>query len=434
MRLFSMTLRGWVPPANAFLQFFASAPNAFWLDREFNSSTPISVIGAGVLASQAPSQSYPSAQFEDQNLPFDWRPGLVGFFEYDGTPRFLDVDRAMVFDHVNRKMYLVGVFESISDFEHWCNAAFLRLGLIGGELAAFKLRNSAQASGGASSGSTAGSVASLRHDANSYLQMIRVAQDHIRAGDVYQICLTNLIEVKNSKNPLAVYLELRESNPAPYAAFLRIGETTLVCSSPEQFLQVGPSGLVSTKPIKGTRPRSSDLNEDAALAVELQTNPKERAENLMIVDLMRNDIGKVVAPGSIQVSKLFEVESYATVHQLVSTVEGQLLESETARSALAAAFPGGSMTGAPKQRAMQIIERLENGPRGVYSGAVGYFGLNGSADFGMTIRSIVFEGPTAYIGVGGGITSDSDPAAELEETKLKAKALLRVLDAQDPWV
>ena len=413
-----------MPPANAFLQFFASAPNAFWLDREFNQTTPISVIGAGLPAGRAPSSNYPSDQHDDLELPFDWRPGLVGFFEYEGTPRFLDVDRAMVFDHANRKMYLIGLFETSDDFEHWCNAAFLRLGLIGGELAAYKLRHAKNDSS---------ARATLRHDSDYYLGLIKKAQQHISAGDVYQICLTNRIDLEHSADPLMVYLELREMNPAPYAAFLRIGEITLVCSSPEQFLQVSPQGLVSTKPIKGTRPRSHDLTQDLALAEELQKNTKERAENLMIVDLMRNDIGKVTKPDSVTVSKLFEIESYATVHQLVSTVEGQLLESETSRSAFAAAFPGGSMTGAPKQRAMQIISELENGRRGVYSGAVGFFGFNGAADFGMTIRSIVFQGPTAYIGVGGGITSDSDPIAELEETKLKAQALLRVLNAPDPW-
>ena len=414
-----------MPPANAFLQFFASTPNAFWLDREFNQATPISVIGAGLPSAHAPSNNYPLNQYEDLDLPFAWRPGLVGFYEYEGKSRFLDVDRAMVFDHSDRKMYLVGLFETSDDFEHWCNAAFLRLGLIGGELAAYKLQNSKK---------EISSSAKLRHDSDEYLRMIKDAQKHIAAGDVYQICLTNRIDIEHSADPLMVYLELREMNPAPYAAFIRIGELTLVCSSPEQFLQVSQEGLVTTKPIKGTRPRSNDLGQDLALAEELQTNSKERAENLMIVDLMRNDIGKVSEPDTVTVSKLFEIESYATVHQLVSTIEGQLLHSETSRSAFAAAFPGGSMTGAPKQRAMQIIAELENGPRGVYSGAVGFFGFNGAADFGMTIRSIIFEGAKAYIGVGGGITSDSDPHAELEETKLKAQALLRVLNAPDPWI
>jgi anthranilate/para-aminobenzoate synthase component I len=153
----------------------------------------------------------------------------------------------------------------------------------------------------------------------------------------------------------------------------------------------------------------------------------------MIVDLMRNDIGRVAKPDTVRVSKLFEIESYATVHQLVSTVEAELAEGQDAFGAFQAAFPGGSMTGAPKAKAMQIIQNLEQGSRAVYSGALGYFGFNRSADFGMTIRTIVFEGNHAYIGVGGGITSDSDPAAELEETKLKAQALLRALNAPDPW-
>jgi para-aminobenzoate synthetase len=273
----------------------------------------------------------------------------------------------------------------------------------------------------------------LRHDAQSYLQMIEAAQGHIEAGDVYQICLTNQIEVEHSLDPLAVFLNLREINPAPYSAFIRMGEISLVSSSPEQFLHVSARGLVSTKPIKGTRPRSLDLEVDLANAEELRTNQKERAENLMIVDLMRNDIGKVAVSDSIKVSKLFEIESYATVHQLVSTVEAQLAEGESALTALSAAFPGGSMTGAPKVRAMEIIEILEKGGRGAYSGAIGFFGFNGAAEFGMTIRTIVFERGRASIGVGGGITSDSDPIAELEETKLKAQALLRVLNAPDPW-
>lgn len=424
MQLFSLPLRGWVPPANAFLQFFSGSPNAFWLDREFNQSTPISVIGAGLPVSNLPMTDLLGGGYKDLDLSFDWRPGLVGFYEYEGTSSFLNVDRAMVFDHANRKMYLVGLFETSEDFQHWCNAAFLRFGLIGGELAAYRLKASA----------TLGSAsASLRHSSSEYLSMITRAQQHIAAGDVYQICLTNRIEITHAADPLYVYLQLRETNPAPYAAFIRVGESTLVCSSPEQLIQVSPTGLVSTKPIKGTRPRGADAAEDEALASELQANEKERAENLMIVDLMRNDIGRVSLADSVRVSKLFEIESYATVHQLVSTVEGQLAVGKTAIDAFEAAFPGGSMTGAPKLRAMQIISELEGGPRGVYSGAVGFFGFNGSADFGMTIRSIVFEGAQAYIGVGGGITIDSDPVAELEETKLKAQALLQVLNAPDPW-
>jgi aminodeoxychorismate synthase component I len=419
LRLFSRQLRGWINPANAFLQFFANEPNAFWLDREHHFSTPVSIVGAGV-----PTQDLHLQTHENEDLPFEWRPGLVGFFEYEGLPQFLSVDRGMVFDHANRKMFLVGIFESAEDFEHWCNAAFLRLGLIGGELAAYRLKQSTRGKS---------SSAALRHSSQQYVQMIQKAQQHIASGDVYQICLTNQIQIEHQLDPLSVFLDLREANPAPYAAFMRIGSQSIVCSSPEQFLHVSATGTISTKPIKGTRPRAADPELDLANAEELKANEKERAENLMIVDLMRNDLGRVAKPDTVRVSKLFEIESYATVHQLVSTVEAELAEGQDAFSAFDSSFPGGSMTGAPKVKAMEIIQKLEKGTRSVYSGAVGYFGFDGSADFGMTIRTIVFEGNRAYIGVGGGITSDSDPMAELEETKLKAGALLRALNAPDPW-
>lgn len=423
MRLFSLKLRGWVAPANAFLQFFAGESNAFWLDREHSQTSAFSVIGGGLPTTDLDQALWAVSQ-DDAGLPFEWRPGLVGYFEYEGKANFLRVDRAMVFDHKSRSVYLVGLFNSPEAFQHWCNAAFLRFGLIGGELASYRLKHE----------QTKPEISSrLRHDAGGYLQMILEAQQHISAGDVYQICLTNEIELQHNLDPLAVYLNLRELNPAPYAAFIRINDVSVVCSSPEQFIRVSSKGVISTKPIKGTRPRGLDAHTDAANAEELRSNEKERAENLMIVDLMRNDIGKVAKPDSVRVPKLFEIESYATVHQLVSTVEADLAEGESAVSALLAAFPGGSMTGAPKSKAMEIIANLEAGSRGVYSGAIGYFGFNGSADFGMTIRTVVFQGGKASIGVGGGITSDSDPLAELEETKLKAKALLRALNAPDPW-
>lgn len=419
MRLFSLTLRGWITPADAFLQFFANQENSFWLDRQHNRTDSFSVVGAGV-----PTEDLTLSDYQDQELPYSWRPGLVGLYEYEGQARFLSVDRAMVFDHKNRKVYLVGLFADENKFQDWCNAAFLRMGLIGGELAVYRHRNLLE-----------GKVRSvkLRHDANRYKQMIKTAQQHIAAGDVYQICLTNQIEIEHNLDPLAVFLKLREKNPAPYAAFLKMGDTAVVCSSPEQFLSVSSSGEITTKPIKGTRPRDSDKDIDEANAKELQTNDKERAENLMIVDLMRNDLGRVAKIDSIRVPVLFEIESYATVHQLVSTVAADLADGESAFTAVAAAFPGGSMTGAPKSRAIEIINDLESGSRGVYSGAVGYFGFNGAADFGMTIRTLVFKGSIATIGIGGGITIDSDPAAELEETKLKAKALLAVINAPDPW-
>lgn len=423
MQLFASPLRRWINPANAYLLLFAESQNSFWLDREASLTEAVTIIGAGRRVTE-PLAQIQFQQHTDAELPFSWRPGLVGMLEYEGTEHFIDVDRAMVFDHRNDTVYFVGLFENQDEFKHWKNAAFLRFGLIGGELAAYRLKHEQ---------SNRVIETTLRHSAENYLQLIEKSQRHIAAGDVYLICLTNQISIKHELDPLSVFLNLRETNPAPYAAFLKFGGLSVVCSSPEQFLQISKTGVISTKPIKGTRPRDSDEETDRANAAELLENEKERAENLMIVDLMRNDIGKVSLANSVHVTKLFDIESYATVHQLVSTVQGKLAPGETVATALAAAFPGGSMTGAPKIRAMQIIRDLENGPRGVYSGVIGYLGFDGSADFGMTIRTIVFEGLHATIGVGGGITIDSDPKAELEETKLKAKALLNALKAPNPW-
>ena len=432
MQLHSAYLAGWVHPADVFVQFYAGEPAAFWLDREFAPENQFSVMGAGNLIpnskvnerDEVASTLSRMAYGPELTLPFAWRPGLVGALSYEGEERFIVASRAIVFDHHAQGMYFIGLFENQNDFDFWHHAALLRLGLSGGQVANY-LHAQPKSMEVAST--------ALRHPEGLYVEMIASAQRHISIGDVYQVCLTNELTVETLEDPLAVFLRLRESNPAPYSTFLKLHDLAVVSSSPEQFLRVQTSGEVSTKPIKGARPRGATPEQDAAIAKELQSDAKERAENLMIVDLMRNDIGKVSKVGTVAVPKLFEIESYATVHQLVSTVTGQLEDGETAWSAILAAFPGGSMTGAPKIRAMEIIEQLERGQRGTYSGCLGYLGADGSAEFAMTIRSIVFQDGVATIGVGGGITIDSDPNAELEETKLKAKALLAALNAADPW-
>jgi len=433
MRLFAASLRGWVSPADAFIVYFSDETNSFWLDRESHPTERFSVIGASSRSERVESESFDwlSSQLAelsgvedvDLDLPFSFRPGLVGLVDYESNAHFMHIDRAVVFDHAARRLFFVGLFISQSEFDLWHHSALLRLGLVAGQVASYQMLRSG------------GSVAevSVAHDKLDYLSMIEEAQKHIAAGDVYQICLTNQIRMTHNLDALNVFMKLRASNPAPYAAYLRIGNLELVSTSPEMFLRVESTGLLSTMPIKGTRPRDEDPSLDAAAANELGQNLKERAENLMIVDLMRNDLGRVSEPGSVSVPKLFEVQSYATVHQLVSTVESKLAPNQTAASALQAAFPGGSMTGAPKIRAMQIIDDLEGCSRGAYSGAIGYFGFDGSAEFAMTIRSMVFEGDRLSIGVGGGITSDSEPEAEFEEIRLKARALLEALDAPDPW-
>jgi len=433
MRLFAASLRGWVSPADAFIVYFAEEPNSFWLDRETHPTERFSVIGASSRSERVESESFEwlavqladisSSESSIPELPFSFRPGLVGLVDYEAKAHFMHIDRAVVFDHAARSLFFIGLFESQNEFDLWHHSALLRLGLVAGQVASYQMLRS---------GGLVSDV-SVQHDEVEYLAMITSAQRHIAAGDVYQICLTNQIRMKHNLDALDVFMKLRAANPAPYAAYLRIGELEVVSTSPEMFLRVEPSGTLSTMPIKGTRPRDEDPLVDEAAAVELGQNLKERAENLMIVDLMRNDLGRVSQPGSVAVPKLFEVQSYATVHQLVSTVQSQLREGQTAVSALQAAFPGGSMTGAPKIRAMQIIDALEGCSRGAYSGALGYFGFDGSAEFAMTIRSIIFEGDRLSIGVGGGITSDSEPQAEFEEIRLKAQALLQALDAPDPW-
>ncbi|MEY4018763.1 MAG: hypothetical protein RLZZ590_63 [Actinomycetota bacterium] len=427
MRLFSARLDAWVSAPDIFTLLHSKDEHAFWLDREHHPTQRYSVIGASSGTSDLENLGQVRqilVPVENQlDLPFAWRPGVAGVLSYEGKPHFLAVDRAIVLDHDLQHLYFVGLFESQEQFRHWHQAALLRLGLSGGQVASYRQLN----------GQGSVDEVSLRHDSVAYLAMIERAVEHIAAGDVYQLCLTNQISMRHNLDPLNIFLKLREQNPAPYASYFRFADLSLVSSSPEQFISVNSKGALSTRPIKGTRPRADNPTKDSEIAAELEANEKERAENLMIVDLMRNDFGRVARPGSIGVPELFQVETYATVHQLVSTVTAQLAEGNDAADALKACFPGGSMTGAPKIRAMELINELEVGERGLYSGVAGFIGVDGSAEFGMIIRSIVFEGENATIGVGGGITFDSDPVAELEETKLKASALLKVLNAPDPW-
>ena len=414
-------------PADLFVGLHAKDANAFWLDRETHPTERFSVMGASSNVISAEDFEWLAAEIRPQehlDVPFEFRPGYVGLIDYEGGSRFMHIDRALVLDHDGQQIFFIGEFDSREAFEYWHHAALLRIGVSGGEQAMYKLKHSPLRA----------KQSSVRHGEARYLQLIEQAQKHISLGDVYQLCLTNQISLEVEGNALVTYLQLRESNPAPYAGFVRISGQEIICCSPEQFLKVSADGELSSKPIKGTRPRHQDAQEDAAIAAELKLNEKERAENLMIVDLMRNDFGRVAKVDSVSVPKLFDVESYSTVHQLVSTVNATLEDGRTAVDALRAAFPGGSMTGAPKHRAVELISELEAGRRGAYSGVLGYLTHGGAAEFGMVIRTIVVSGSQATIGVGGGITIDSVPEAELAETKVKARALLNAVQASDPWV
>jgi para-aminobenzoate synthetase len=255
-----------------------------------------------------------------------------------------------------------------------------------------------------------------------YLADILRSQAELAAGESYEVCLTDQFSTEASPEPFALYRQLRRSNASPFAAFLRFGENAIVSSSPERFLSVDRQRQVQARPIKGTISRHEDPAEDAARVAFLQGDEKTKAEHLMIVDLLRNDLGIVCDVGSVSVPDLMVVEPYATVHQVVSTIVGSLEPHRSAAECVRACFPGGSMTGAPKERTMEIIDGLEAEARGVYSGAIGYFGLDGSTDLSIVIRTIVMRPGRTTIGAGGAIVMQSDPHEEFEEILLKARA------------
>ncbi len=255
-----------------------------------------------------------------------------------------------------------------------------------------------------------------------YLADIERSQAELAAGESYEVCLTDQISTDAGPDPFDLYRLLRRRNPAPFAAYLKLGEMAVVSSSPERFLSVDRERRVEARPIKGTTPRSGDLERDEALRAELTEDEKTYAEHLMIVDLLRNDLGRVCEVGSVGVPELMVVEDYATVHQLISTVSGVLEAERTAVECARACFPGGSMTGAPKERTMEIIDDLEDEARGVYSGAIGWFGVDGAMDLSIVIRTIVMRPGRTTIGAGGAIVMQSDPVDEFDEILLKARA------------
>jgi para-aminobenzoate synthetase len=253
-------------------------------------------------------------------------------------------------------------------------------------------------------------------------------QEQLRLGNTYEVNLTYRERLTSDVDPVEAYLRLREVNPAPYAAFVSHEGVSVLSSSPERFATIDRNRWVETKPIKGTTPRGDTPAEDEAHREALRTDPRYRAENLMIVDLLRNDLSMVCEPGTVTVPVLMDVESYAAVHQLVSTVRGHLREGVGTVEALRALFPAGSMTGAPKLRTMEVIADVETTPRGVYSGALGWIGGDGRADLGVVIRTLVAHDGGYTLGTGGGITVRSDAESEYDETRWKAARLLAALD------
>ena len=261
---------------------------------------------------------------------------------------------------------------------------------------------------------------------DEYKQAVDRMIRYIIEGDIYIANMTQQLTVKSDKVPLDVFYDLRKNNPSTFGGYFDYGDFQIVCASPERFLKM-QKGHVNTRPIKGTRKRGETPEEDLLMRTELENSEKDKSELLMIVDLERNDLNRVCRPGSVKVTELFTVEEYATVFHLVSDIEGNLEEGKTVMDLLEAAFPGGSITGAPKYRAMEIIDELENNKRNLYTGSIGYLTLDGDCDFNIVIRTVLHKNGMYYLGVGGGITAESDLEFEYEETLQKAKAVLQAM-------
>ncbi|MEV6229256.1 aminodeoxychorismate synthase component I [Saccharopolyspora shandongensis] len=463
-------LAGWCEPERVFDQLFQRSEYSFWLDSSLSSAVNgrFSFMGdaAGRLARVVEADTWRgttvvhSAAGRDEIqvafldwleadldslvvdvplLPFDFALGWVGYLGYElksecggrrahraETPdaTMIFAPHAVAFDHHERRAYLLALAEVADETtaRQWMRETEAQWSAMCAlDTALRESAPSAQVEG-----------LELRHDRQRYLGLIDKCQTQIRAGETYEVCLTNMTHGRAIVDPWESYRFLRAHSPAPFAAFLRFGALSVLSTSPERFLRITADRVVESKPIKGTRPRSDDLREDRRLREELRASEKDRAENLMIVDLVRNDLSTCAEPGSVHVHKLFDVESFATVHQLVSTVRARLRADASAVSCVRAAFPGGSMTGAPKIRTMRIIDELEEGARGIYSGALGYFSLNGAVDHSIVIRTLVIDEGQVSFGVGGAITALSDPGEEWEETAVKAAGLLQLFGERFP--
>jgi para-aminobenzoate synthetase len=368
--------------------------------------------------------------------------------------------RAVVLDHVEGTAWLLAL--EAPDADGWLDTARTAVSETAGaqthanEATGSRTTRNPSTPAGGSNGvvRSTGPAFSSRDTERSYLQKIAAAQHEIHEGNSYEVCLTTTLTARlpaAATEPWPTYLALRAKNPAPFASYLRFGGLTVASTSPERFLRISSDGGMRAEPIKGTRRRGADPVRDRELRDELAASLKDRAENIMIVDLLRNDLSHFAEPGSVTVTRLCEIESYATVHQMVSTIDAQLMPGSPRAEAVAACFPAGSMTGAPKISTMAILDRLEYGPRGLYSGAIGYFSLNGATDLAVAIRTLVTDcgtgaagGGTAgdgtngaataelTLGVGGAITADSVPAEEYDEIRVKAHGVLSALGANFP--
>jgi len=383
------------------------------------------------------------------DLPFGFDCGFVGYLGYElkaecgavaahraPTPdaALVFADRLVAFDHAEGCTYLITLTAPLPELHQIFNPAdrkfdAVRMAEAGERWVEETARRLESLPMLAESPRGPGPVGfSLRRSEDRYREDIEACKRYLRAGHSYEICLTDKVVAEVDSDSLSLYRVLRRVNPAPFSAYLRFGEVAVLSSSPERFLAVDRDGWAEARPIKGTSCRGETPGEDARLAAELRAGEKFRAENVTIVDLLRNDLGRVCEVGTVSVPELMRVESYETVHQLVSAVRGRLRSGLSPVDAVCACFPPGSMTGAPKLRTMEILDELEGEARGIYSGAIGWLGLSGACDLSVAIRTIVRDRNRATIGAGGAIVVDSDPELEIEEMLLKAAAPAAALD------
>ncbi|KAL5195433.1 Aminodeoxychorismate synthase, chloroplastic [Glycine soja] len=379
-------------------------------------------------------QSYHYDKNECEGLPFDFHGGYVGYIGYDlkvecgvksnrhksKTPDacFFFADNLVAIDHKNDDVYILAIHEESSSITQWLDDTEEKLLSLNGSVrVALEIQNSHPLT---FYSCKAGLAAEKSRE--QYIEDVKKCLNYIKDGESYELCLTTQIRKPIEElNSLGLYLHLRERNPAPYAAWLNFSKENLsiCCSSPERFLQLDRKNILEDKPIKGTIARGATKEENELLKLKLQFSEKDQAENLMIVDLLRNDLGRVCDPGSVHVPRLMDVESYATVHTMVSTIRGKKRSDVSAINCVKAAFPGGSMTGAPKLRSMELLDSIESCSRGIYSGCIGFFSYNQRFDLNIVIRTVIIHEGEASIGAGGAIVALSNPEDEYEEMVLK---------------
>lgn len=401
---------------------------------------PPKTTGPDLSVADGPVDADPPRDDEDVDPPPTWCPGIVGYWGYELKAEtggeaayrspwpdgwFILADRGVVLDHDRDAVWAVWLEDEddavVREQRTWVDRLATDIVAAAGDPTPARQEPRPTASPRPTP------TATPRHDEATYLGLVRRAQAEIARGESYEICLTTTVAARDTViGEEALYRALREVSPVPHGAWLRSPAVSVLSGSPERFVAV-QHGVVEARPIKGTRPRGRTADEDVALAADLATATKDRAENLMIVDLLRNDLHRVCRSGSVHVPEIFAVETYATVHQLVSTVRGTLAEGMGPTDVLRACFPGGSMTGAPKVRTMEILDQLEGAARGIYSGAIGWIGLDGAMDTSIVIRTLTWSGGDVTFGVGGAVTALSDPDEEYAETRAKASSMLRAM-------